>query len=94
MGIYFLLFLDHSQMRGEVDDYKPAYPNVPQALDDCEFAKSFFQKNFMVKSEDIFEMKNCTKAECRKQYMLLVKRLVNNPNVNHLVFHVFAGHGW
>ena len=29
MGIYFLIFLDHAQMRGEVDDYKPAYPNIP-----------------------------------------------------------------
>ena len=48
----------------------------------------------MVKSEDIFEMKNCSKAECIKQYRMLEKRLADNPKVNHLIFHVFAGHGW
>ena len=39
-------------------------------------------------------MKNLNTKECEKQYKELKQRLSENSDVNHLVFHVFAGHGW
>ena len=66
---------------------------MPLAIEDCEFAKKIFQTEYLVKSEDIYEIKNLTKNECKSKYDELMRRILNDPKTNYLVVHVFAGHG-
>ena len=50
--------------------------------------------NFFVKPEDIIEIENKNVQECHKIYRKLNSQLHHNKEVNYLVFHIFAGHGW
>ena len=52
-----------------------------------------FQKEYLVKSEDIIEIKNLSLKKCEKAYDQLRTRITENANTNYLVVHVFAGHG-
>ena len=52
-----------------------------------------FQKEYLVKSEDIIDMKNWSKKKCKQAYDQLRKRIAEDRGTNYLVIHVYAGHG-
>ena len=70
--------------------------DIPQAHQDCEDMKEFVTW-FGAKPENIFMLDNPTDKEAKQIYMKINKMLKAGqdkvPQVNYLVWHVFAGHG-
>ena len=74
--------------------WKNAYGDIPYARRDCDLASRFFQREYNVLEEDIYEISNTTFRETKrkfKEFEDMLKATVGKNKV--LCIHVYAGHG-
>ena len=75
------------------DMYTQAYPNIPNAEEDCLIAQMILQRQYNVHDEDIIEIKNGPLKKCIETYTALLESLEENKSKRILIFHIFTGHG-
>ena len=75
--------------------HEQAYIDIPYASRDCEKVRSFFQREYNVLNEDVFEITDTntsdTKILIREFHARLEESKKQSKNI--LCIHVYAGHG-
>ena len=71
-----------------------AYIDIPYAKRDCNLARRFFQREYNVLEENIYEITNTSWLETRNRFNQFEKMLADNADKHKvLCIHVYAGHG-
>ena len=58
--------------------FDQAYPQVPNAKEECDEAKKRFQREYNVQDADIYELHNLDTIGCKREYRRIQDRLKNN----------------
>ena len=67
--------------------------NLPACTDDIEDFKEAMKHYGATDPADCYHLHNPSRIECTKTFGRIGIRLEKNPEVNHLIMYVFAGHG-
>ena len=73
--------------------YEQAMPNVPLASYDCDLAKQAFLKDYLIRPDDIIELKNVSFQQIKRAEKQLNMRIENDKETGYLVVYILAGHG-
>lgn len=71
--------------------FMPAYPNIEDAVFDCEQVRDYFKKEYEVEEQDIHIYQNATNEKLVNAYDEL-KAELRTDKAKTLVFHVMSGH--
>ena len=56
--------------------FEQAYIDIPFAKRDCDYAKSFFQREYNVRDEDIIELHDASSNEVKATFFLKLHKML------------------
>ena len=67
--------------------------DLPACTDDIEAFKEAMKHYGATDPADCYHLHNADRKKCTATFNEIGKRLRENPEINHLIMYVFAGHG-
>ena len=67
--------------------------DLPNCSDDIESFKEAMRHYGVTDPDDCYEIHDTDFKTCNLVFRKMQQRLMSNPEVNHLILYVFAGHG-
>ena len=68
-------------------------PDLPECEKDIVAFKGAMEKFGITNPDDVYELKDPQSMQALKTMLAIKNRLKENPDVNHLIIYVAAGHG-